>query len=166
MNLLIPLALQLAFFVVLLMEMILPSGGLLAILAVGLFSTSWFMVMGTGVTWAPVAFMIADIILIPICIVVGLKLMRRSPLSNRTELDASAGFQVSAGLSPELVGQIAKVVTTLRPSGKVQIGHHVFDALSNSEFIEAGTQVIVHSATENKLIVELLPPEIPAAPQE
>jgi membrane-bound serine protease (ClpP class) len=158
-QLLLPLGLQIAFFIVLLLEMILPSGGILAIMAVGLLVGSWFIIMGSGIAGAPLVFLVADVIMIPICIVIGIKLMRKSPLSNRTELDSAAGFQVSVGLAADLVGQVGQVVTTLRPSGKVQIGHQVLDALSTGDFIAAGSRIVVTSVTENKLMVEMAEPD-------
>jgi len=160
-ELLIPLGLQIVFFAVLLLEMILPSGGILAVFSIVLFGASWLLVLGSDIVGLPLVFLIADVILIPLCIVLGLKLMRRSPLSNRDELSSSSGFQVRADLSPDLVGQSGVTVSSLRPSGKIKIGNHVFDALSMGDFIESGTLVVVRTVSENKLCVDALPREIP-----
>ncbi|MDE6135026.1 MAG: nodulation protein NfeD [Muribaculaceae bacterium] len=58
-----------------------------------------------------------------------------------TELRTSDGF-IGVDMNPtRYVGQIARTVTVLRPSGKIEIGNNVFDAVSVGVFIPAGRHV-------------------------
>lgn len=156
-SILISGGLQLATLVVILLEIMLPSGGLLSILALGLLASSWFLILDIPYSWAPSLFLALDLILIPFTIYLGLKWMRVSPLSNRDELSSASGFQVQTLFPADLPGQIATVVTTLRPSGKIMCGGVLYEALSEGEFIDQGQSVIIKSILENKVIVERSP---------
>ena len=61
-----------------------------------------------------------------------------------SEQDASQGY--FAGEDPNKLpqpGQKGEVLSTLRPAGKVVIDGTIYDAMSNGNFIEKGTQVVV-----------------------
>lgn len=156
-SLLMASGLQVATFVVILLEIMLPSGGLLSLLALALFAGSWFLILDTAFSWAPSLFVALDLVLIPLTIYLGLKWMRVSPLSNRDELTSESGFQVQTLFPADLPGQIATVVTTLRPSGKIMCGGVLYEALSEGEFIDQGQSVVIKSIQENKVIVERSP---------
>lgn len=58
-----------------------------------------------------------------------------------TELTVADGF-IGVDMEPaRFVGQIAVAATVLRPAGKIEIGDHVFDAVSTGEFIAKGKKV-------------------------
>lgn len=61
-------------------------------------------------------------------------------------------------LNPNLVipDSIAQCITELYPSGKVDVGGHLFDARSNSGRIEKGARVRVVKQTAFELVVERL----------
>lgn len=60
-----------------------------------------------------------------------------------TELSNADGF-VGVDMSPaRFVGQSARSVTVLRPAGKIEIGHEIFDAVSTGPFIAADRKVKV-----------------------
>lgn len=55
---------------------------------------------------------------------------------------------------PELhEGDVGETVTLLRPSGKAKFSEKIYDVVSNGEFIENGTEIVVLSITTNKITV-------------
>ncbi len=60
-----------------------------------------------------------------------------------TVLSNADGF-VGVDMQPaRYVGQTGRAVTILRPAGKIEIGNHIFDAVSTGEFISEGKTVKV-----------------------
>lgn len=78
-------------------------------------------------------------------------LLRRSIFLGR-RMDRSIGFE-SQHVRSELVGRRGQAVTDLRPSGTALINGERIDVVSESEWIEAGTQVEVTSAEGYRQIV-------------
>jgi membrane-bound serine protease (ClpP class) len=50
-------------------------------------------------------------------------------------------------------GDEAVALSYLRPSGKIKIGHDVLDAITEGEFIESGTPVVITRISGNRIIV-------------
>ena len=50
---------------------------------------------------------------------------------------------ITDGLEPVEIGSIAKAITDLKPSGKAQLGEHVFSVISTEAFIHEGATVEV-----------------------
>jgi membrane-bound serine protease (ClpP class) len=71
--------------------------------------------------------------------------------------DLESSESVDAGTFDQ-VGRKGKAMTDLRPSGKIEIGNEVYDAVSNGGFIENGTEVVVVRFENMQLYVEALPP--------
>lgn len=155
--LILPLVLQIVFFAIVLLEMVIPSGGLLAIAALGLFIGSWCTLLTGDAAGFAGFFIIADVVLVPLVLYYGIKLMRRSPMGNNEELGSQAGFQVNAGLSDSLLGKPGITITPLRPSGKVRIGNEYFEALSDGELIDSGAKIKVTGIMGNNLMVSATP---------
>ncbi len=74
----------------------------------------------------------------------------------QTELKDSDGYVGVDTSQGKFVGQIAKTVTDLRPSGKIVIGNHEFDAVSLSGFIDAHREVKVERFENAQLYVRLI----------
>lgn len=73
-DLLLPIILQLAGILVIMAEIIIPSAGILSLMAMGLIGYSLYIVY-TGFSSTTVALFIAfDIIIIPVLVITGLKL--------------------------------------------------------------------------------------------
>ena len=72
-----------------------------------------------------------------------------------TSQKSSEGYSISKGLD-NLVGQRGKVLTDLRPSGKIQIENNTYQAMSTGNYINVGETVIVEGTDENQLIVNRL----------
>ena len=90
-HLLFPLILQLVGVVVVIAEIILPSGGILSIVALCVFGYSLFIVFNEISMTAGFAFVAADLVLIPVLVIMGLKLLARSPVTLRKTLSREEG---------------------------------------------------------------------------
>ncbi len=62
--------------------------------------------------------------------------------------------QESAVHEESLIGTRAVAMTELRPSGKIQIATHLYDALSDREFIEKGALLLVVRHEGQKIVVK------------
>ena len=149
----IPVVLQLAGVLVIIAEIILPSGGFLSLVAVGLFGYSLFIVFHDISTMAGTYFVLADLIIIPALLALGLKILARSPATLRETLSSEKGV---VSQSPELesfMGREGKSVTDLRPGGTAIVDGKRLDVVSRGEYIEKDSNLIVVEVTGNQIIV-------------
>jgi membrane-bound serine protease (ClpP class) len=149
-----PIVLQLLGVAVVIAEIILPSGGLLSLLAAVLFGYSLYLVFQGLSAAAGFVFVAIDIVMIPVLIVVGLRLLARSPATLSTELSSREGF---SSQPPELTHYLAKegrAVTDLRPSGLAVIEGRRLDVVSRGEYIEKDAGLVVTAVTANQIVVK------------
>jgi membrane-bound serine protease (ClpP class) len=149
----IPVVLQLAGVIIIIGEIFLPSGGWLSLAAVGLFGYSLFIVFHDISTMAGTYFVLADLFIIPVLVVIGLKVVARSPATLRETLSSDNGV---VSQSPELetfMGREGKSVTDLRPGGTAIIDDKRLDVVSRGEYIEKDSNLIVIEVTGNQIIV-------------
>ena len=151
--LILPVILQLAGVVVLIAEIILPSGGILTIIAAGLFGYSLYMVFAGISTFAGMVFVMADVVMLPFVLIIGIKLLAKSPVTLKTNLSKDNGYSSQSEDLDALNGASGIAVTTLRPAGTALINNERVDVVSRGEFIEKGTQVEVIEVEGNQVIV-------------
>ncbi len=152
-ELFMPVVLQLAGVIIIIAEIFLPSGGLLSLIAAGLFGYSLFIVFHDISTMAGTYFVLADLFIIPVLVAVGLKVVARSPATLRETLSSDSGV---VSQSPELesfMGREGKSLTDLRPGGTAIIGDKRLDVVSRGEYIEKDRNLIVVEVTGNQIIV-------------
>lgn len=148
------LGLHLLVVVLILAEIILPSGGLITIALLGVLGFSWYTLLNGDWAHLGVWFFTGDLIVLPLAVFLGFRLLGKIGVTNTAELKAEDGFKVDFHLSDNLVGKPAKVVSPLRPSGKIEMEDgEVLEALSAGELLEIGDEVEILSVDENKLIV-------------
>ena len=90
-HLFFPIILQLVGVGVIIAEIILPTGGILSIAALAVFGYSLFIVFKEISVTMGFFFVAADLILIPVLVIVGLKLLARSPVTLRKTLSRKEG---------------------------------------------------------------------------
>ncbi len=139
MKIALPILLQGLSLIVMLAEWVIPSFGLLSVLAFGLFGLSWYYLINNFSGAIPLIFGIVDILLLPICIYFGIKLFKASPLANAQKLAQGDGMSSQQSL----LGKLGVVETTLRPFGKILVEGKLIEATSGGEPIEKGTQVVI-----------------------
>lgn len=148
-----PVILQLIGVVVIVAEIILPSGGLLSLLAISVFGYSLYLVFTTLSTQTGIIFTVVDVVTIPILVVIGLKMLAKSPVTLNTRLSKESGVTSQA---PELEIYQDKegiALTPLRPAGTAKIDGQRVDVVSQGEFIEKNSLVVVTAVTGNQIIV-------------
>ena len=151
--LLLSIILQLVGVVVIIAEIILPSGGILSIVALGVFGYSLFMVFNDISKTIGFAFVVADLVIIPVLVIVGLKLMAKSPVTLRKMLSRKEGV---SSQSPELDSYIdmpGTAVTDLRPAGIAVINGKRVDVVTRGEYVQKDSAIIVIEVTGNQIIV-------------
>jgi len=141
------------------MEVILPSAGILAIAALGALVGSLFCAYQLG-PWAAASLAAVEAVVVPAAIVVAFKLLPRTRVGKRLILSppkpgASVAPSASAGPHYEsLLSQEGIVMTPLRPSGTVEIGGRRYSVVTNGEMIEPGGKVRVAQVEGSRIVVE------------
>ena len=152
-NLITPIILQLLGVAVIIAEVIIPSGGILSILATGIFGYSIYLVFSGVSNVAGAAFLIVDIITLPIVVIIGLKMLAKSPVTLRKTLSSKEGV---SSQSPELEQYLnveGTTVTDLRPAGMARINGKRVDVVSRGEYIDKNMNIYVSDVTGNQIIV-------------
>ena len=152
-RLLLPIILQLVGVVVIIAEIILPSGGILSIVALGVFGYSLFIVFNEISMTIGFSFVAADLILIPVLVIVGLKLLVKSPVTLRKTLSRKEGVSSQSSELESYVGTQGNAVTDLRPAGIAVINGKRVDVVTRGEYLEKDSAIIVTAVTGNQIIV-------------
>jgi len=152
-TLLLPIILQLVGVVVIISEIILPSGGILSILAAGVFGYSLYIAFNDISTVTGIAFVIADVILIPVLVIAGLKLLAKSPATLRQTLSRKEGVSSQSSEMNGYIHMEGTAVTDLRPAGMAIINDKRVDVVTRGEYLEKGVGIIVTAVTVNQIVV-------------
>ena len=142
------------------MEMFLPSAGILGALAIGAIIGSLVLAFKEG-EGVGLVFLGVTVIIVPILLVLGLKIFPKTPIGRRIILPPAnepASVRGRAGVSMEdystLVGKSGRTVTPLRPSGIAEIEGERYSVVSEGELIEDNTEVLVVEIQGNSIVVE------------
>jgi len=152
-RLLLPIILQLVGVVVIIAEIILPSGGILSIAALGVFGYSLFIVFNEISMIIGFSFVAADLILIPVLVIVGLKLLARSPVTLRKTLSRKEGVSSQSSELESYVGTQGNAITDLRPAGIAVINGKRVDVVTRGDYLEKDSAIVVAAVTGNQIIV-------------
>lgn len=142
-----------------LLELFIPSGGVLAFCAavclVGVLVAGFYYYgPATGTILLAV-----EAILVPVLIVVAIRVWPYTPVGrlvlNRPpgEIEVEPGAAESAEQLRELVGKWGRAKSPLLPSGAVLIDGRLYDAVSRDKPIEAGQPIEVVQAEGNHIVV-------------
>ena len=153
---LIPVLLQVIGIMVIIAEIFIPSLGVLAVIALALLSYSIYIVFTSISTTAGVIFTGLDIIIVPLIVVLGIKILAKSPLSLKRELSKQNGVVSQKEKLETYINMKGTAVTDLRPAGMAQINSQRVDVVTDGEYIEADTPVIVTGVAGNRIVVEAI----------
>ena len=140
--------------VCILIEMLLPTVGLLAGLGVAAMLYSVVLALGGDIN-AIYAMLISLAAAIALFALIA-KRLPSSRLWNKLVLkdqSTSARGYVSAEEKPELVGKTGEVLTELRPAGSILLDGVPVDVVSEGAFLEKGEQVRVISVQGSRVVV-------------
>ena len=146
--------LQLVGVLVIIAEIIIPSGGILAILAVGLFGYSLYIVFSQVSASAGMVFVMADIVIIPVLVYFGFKILAKSPVTLRARLSRKDGVTSQDLAQSRYLGMEGRAVTDLRPSGVAIINQNRIDVVTRGEYLEKQTEIVVTAVRGNQIIVK------------
>jgi membrane-bound ClpP family serine protease len=151
---LLPVVLQFFGLLVIVVEIFIPSMGLLAAIALGLLGYSLYLAFTTISSFSGMVFVALDLVAIPIILILGLKVLAVSPLSLKSRLSSQNGVVSQATNAKAYVDKQGSAVTDLRPSGTALIEGKRLDVVTDGEYIEANTPILVIEVTGNQIIVE------------
>jgi len=150
----LPILLQVIGILVVIAEIFIPSLGLLTAIALAVFFYSLYLVFTTISTTAGMIFTGLDIALLPVLILFGMKVLSRSSLSLKRELSRQDGvFSQRQGLE-DYINMTGRSVTDLRPAGMAVINSQRLDVVTDGEYIDADTPIVVVGVAGNRIIVE------------
>lgn len=149
--------LLLAFGLILLIaEVFIPSGGLIGLLALCCLALSLWRAFERS-TDLGLMFLLADFLLMPMVIVLGVYLWPKTPMGQRALLKPPAPEDIEASHSSQrldhLVGQLGRALTPLRPSGMVDFDGRRLDGLAEEGLIPTGSLVQAIRVRGGQLIV-------------
>ncbi len=148
-----PLVLQLLAVVVIIMEFILPTAGLLGVVAFGLIGYSLYIVFSDVSTAAGMTLVIIDVLTLPVLIIIGIKMLAASPVTLKDSIDKNSGGVSEPAEWASLKGKDGTALTDLRPAGTVLIEGKRYDVVSRGEYIEKGTTIEVAMVDSNRVVV-------------
>lgn len=149
----IPLIFQFVGILVIMAEALLPSGGILAVIAAGLLGYSIYTVFSAISFEAGMMIVLADIIILPIAALFGLKMLARSPLSLQSSLRKSQGVVSYDEALTDLAGKEGVSLTNLRPSGTARVDGKRIDVVTRGDYIEKGETVEVLKVEGSRVVV-------------
>jgi membrane-bound ClpP family serine protease len=149
-----PVVLQLAGVLIIIAEIFLPSGGLLSLIAASLFGYSLYIVFTDISTMAGTYFVLADLFIIPILVVVGLKVLANSPATLKKTLASADGVVSQAPELDGFMGSEGRSATPLHPGGTAIIDGQRLDVVSRGEYIDKNKDLVVVEVTGNQIIVK------------
>jgi len=152
-DLLLPLILQVIGTGVLVAEVVFPSGGLLAILTAGILGYSLYLVFATVSVFAGMIFVLADILILPVVVIMGFKMLGRSKMALHADLSSASGVTAHDERLSGMLGQIGVAVTNLRPAGTAMIEKRRIDVVTRGDYIEKNAGVIVDSVEGGRVVV-------------
>ncbi len=152
-SIVLAIILQVLGIAVIIAEFVLPSGGVLSIVALAVLGYSLFEVFAKVGPGAGMIFVLADVILIPVLTIVGIKILARSPIALRRALSRASGVSSQDDTFDQLVGKRGVTKTDLRPAGKAVVDGQRLDVVSAGDFIANNSPVVVSMVNGNRVVV-------------
>ncbi|MGD9200835.1 MAG: NfeD family protein [Chitinispirillia bacterium] len=151
---LLPVGLQILGIIIVLVEFVLPSGGILTIAACLVFGYSLYSVFTSISPEVGYIFIGIDVLLAPVLILLGIKLLSKSPVTLKKALSKKDGVTSQNSELEKLIGKTGIVTNSLRPAGKARIDNKNFDVVSEGDYIKRDTPVIVSLVNGNRIVVK------------
>ncbi len=162
-----------AAFVLLFAELFLPTGGLLGLIAVCMAIAGIVCMFRESTMWGAIS-LLGVAVLGPMAVGFGLRIWPSTPMGRRI-LGVPSDEEVERlRLAEEaerrerdsVIGKEGIVLMDLRPVGVVEVGGKKYDAISEIQFVSAGSRVRVSGLNGNELRVRpiITPPGAAGAP--
>lgn len=146
--------LQLLGVAAIIAEIIIPSFGVISVIAGTLLVLSLYIVFTDVSTAMGYTLLVADLFLIPAAIFYGTKILEHSPVTLNKQLRSSDGASSQKKGLDHFMGLDGTAVSDLRPSGVADIHGERIDVVTRGEYIEKESAITVLSVTANSVIVK------------
>lgn len=151
------------------LELFLPSGGVLGLLA-GLAIIGSLTVAFSGGLATGLGMLLATVVILPLVLAAAVHYWPRTPIGRLIVLETPASEDEVLPDAPayrqlkDLIGKRGVAKTKMLPSGAIVIEGRVYDALSEGMAVDPGQRIRVTAVRTNRLVVVLDdgPPETPA----
>ncbi len=150
MTYLILLILQLLGSLSIIAEILVPSLGLLSIVAASIYFYSYYYLYQNSPAMIPVLILL-NLFTIPATLVYGVRLLSNSPLALRD----SGTVDIKKPLCK--IGDRGEAYTDLHPSGRGRFKGKMYDVLSTGDYISRGTDIEIISQSKRVIKVIQLP---------
>jgi membrane-bound serine protease (ClpP class) len=139
------------------LEVFIPSGGIIAILSAVAFIGAIVLAFQTSPTTGPtIGFVFAalTVFAVPALLALAFKIWPKTPMGKAflgelpTEEDVLPQDPRRA-----LIGRVGVARSKMLPSGTIEIDGQMIDAVSQGQAIEPGTYVVVHEVRANRVVV-------------
>ncbi len=153
------------------MELFIPSGGVLSVLA-GVAVIGSIMVAFSGGVTSGLIVLAGTLILLPLILAAAVRWWPYTPLGRLMVLHTPPPLPDGTADTPEhqelqaLVGRDGVAKTKLLPSGAVRIEGRTYDALSEGTAIDEGQPVRVKAVRANRIVVAAVLPDQPTSRSE
>lgn len=148
----------------LLLELMIPSAGVLTVLALTSLLAWVITAYVYGGALVGTLALLATAILLPIVFTIALKVWPQTPIGRAVLIHKSVLEQMTAPAGADerraLIGKVGQTVSPMRPSGAIEIAERVYNAMSEGMPIDTGQTVRVVDVLGKSLIVR---PDYPAA---
>jgi membrane-bound ClpP family serine protease len=150
----------------LIVEVFIPSGGLIGICSVACLLLSLWYAFSQSMAMGAI-FMLVDLVALPLTAIGAFSLWSRSPLGRKFFLKPPDPEEIEVSHTDHhlehLVDQVGRALTPLRPCGHVEIDGRRVDGLAEQGFLPAGCLVRVLRVRSGQLIVRGLvePADLP-----
>jgi membrane-bound serine protease (ClpP class) len=157
MNALDPLAwsilLMLLGCIIMVLEVFIPSGGILAVLSAAAFLGSILMAFQRG----PVTgftFVLTTVIVVPIVLSAAFKIWPKTRIGKAILGELPTEEEVAPDVPQRaLVGRVGVTRSKMLPAGAVEIDGQMIDAITHGQPIEPGQYVVVTEVRANRIVV-------------
>jgi membrane-bound serine protease (ClpP class) len=147
--------------VILAAEVVLPTGGILVVASLLFFALGVGIILARGTTIEAVVSLGGLAVGLPIAGLVAVSAWRRMSLGSILPDDAD-GTAIAAGELEGLKNRVGKTVSTMRPSGVVELEGKRIDAMTEGVMLDAGVWVRCVEVKGGRVIVRQLesPPDL------
>ena len=137
-------------------EVLIPSGGIISILAVGSFISGFVFGFQEGVTQGLIL-VGGSVVLVPVVLAIAFKVFPKTSLGKRMIAQGSdiPKDERQAVVQDEktLIGQIGITKTQLRPAGAIDISGVAYDVITEGNIIETNKEVQIVEVSGNRIVV-------------
>ncbi len=150
------------------LEVFIPSGGILGFLAFSSVVAAIVVGFMDGRPWVVLAILATAVFGLPGAVVLALRWWPNTPLGRRTLLNAPGDAEVLPGRNrerdlKELLNRMGIAKSKMLPSGAVTIDGRTIDAVTEGMPVDAGQRVRVVEVHGNRVVVRPVDDESPSA---